>query len=112
MFHDDRDVEFIVFKRKVINYLETKYYDATLVSNEVNPTTQVSSIDPLTLSSAVAQSLNDRKRRGGNEKKLKKEKKKIKKQLKKKKKLKPRKRKKLENKYEFLKSLIFELALF
>ena len=26
VFHDDRDVEFIVFKRKVINYLETKYY--------------------------------------------------------------------------------------
>ena len=27
VFHDDRDVEFIVFKRKVKKYLETKYYD-------------------------------------------------------------------------------------
>ena len=77
--------------------VNTKYYDATLVSNKVNPTTQVSSIDPLTLSSAVAQSLNDRKRRGGNKEKLKKKKKKIQKQLKKKKKLKPSTRKKLEN---------------
>ena len=27
VFHDDRDVEFIVFKRKVKKYLEDKYYD-------------------------------------------------------------------------------------
>ena len=27
VFHDDRDVEFIVFKRKVKKYLEEKYYD-------------------------------------------------------------------------------------
>jgi len=27
VFHDNRDVEFIVFKRKVKKYLKTKYYD-------------------------------------------------------------------------------------
>ena len=94
----DPETSAIIDSSVIQTRVNTKYYDATLVSNEVNPTTQVSSIDPLTLSSAVAQSLNDRKRRGGNEEKLKKEKKKIKKQLKKKKKLKPSKRKKLENK--------------
>ena len=27
VFHDDRDVEFIVFKRKIKKYLESKYYN-------------------------------------------------------------------------------------
>ena len=27
VFHDDRDVEFIRFKREVMEYLRTKYYD-------------------------------------------------------------------------------------
>ena len=27
VFHDDRDVEFIVFKRKIHNYLLAKYFD-------------------------------------------------------------------------------------
>ncbi len=30
VFHDDRDVEFIVFKRKIKNYLEMKYYNSEI----------------------------------------------------------------------------------
>jgi len=30
VFHDDRDVEFIVFKRKIRNYLEMKYYSSEI----------------------------------------------------------------------------------
>lgn len=37
VFHDDRDVEFIIFKRDILNYLHEKYYSLEIRVHEFGP---------------------------------------------------------------------------
>jgi len=37
VFHDNRDVEFIMFKRNVISYLKDRYYDSSIRCHDFGP---------------------------------------------------------------------------
>lgn len=37
VFHDDRDVEFIIFKRDILDYLHEKYYSFEIRAHEFGP---------------------------------------------------------------------------